>query len=428
MNPEFRRNLWLELTLHRLIVMPAAILMVLVLIVAGSAEDASGRVAIAAAVAACALLVVFGANSAGDAIPEEVRGRTWDTQRMSAIGPWTMTWGKLFGVTAFAWYGGAICLAILLVAAPRWAHSAFEIALLIVAVAVLAQGVACLGGLMVAQKGHARRTGAAGWLLLVAFLVFGPGTAVLREVIGLEWWGRTYDPLRFTLASTAMFAAWSVFALYRALCTALQVRTTPWAFVTFALFLTVYLAGFSQEGRNAILAWGLLVPSALTYLFLFTEQTGAIVFRRIEVRLARRELRDALTETPCWLVGTALAAVFALGALLLAAPGGSPLARIAQAPLAIVFLVARDAALFLVFAFAPAPRRVEAATLFYLVLAYGAIPWLLHSGGFGAVADFVLPPVFERPVFSALVTGVQCALVCGLALWRWRRLRESMKS
>ena len=34
---------------------------------------------------------------------------------------------------------------------------------------------------------------------------------------------------------------------------------------------------------------GLVVSTVLTYLFLFTEQTGAMVFRRIEVRLARED-------------------------------------------------------------------------------------------------------------------------------------------
>ena len=53
MNPEFRRNLWMELTTHRLVAMPAVLVLVLALVYAAS-EERAGNVAMAAAVIAVA--------------------------------------------------------------------------------------------------------------------------------------------------------------------------------------------------------------------------------------------------------------------------------------------------------------------------------------------------------------------------------------
>jgi hypothetical protein len=436
MNPEFRRNLWLELTLHRLVAMPAVLALVLALVYAASDEGAA-NVAMGAAVIAGALLGIWGSRNAVECVAEEVRARTWDGQRMSAIGPWAMTWGKLLGTTAFAWYGGLIALAVLLAVAPEgWARSPLRLAALLAASGLLLQAVACLGGLAVARKGYARRGASGGWALILILFVFGPGmlgffSDAARPV---QWWGGRFAFDAFLLGSVSVFAAWAVFGVYRSMAAELQVRTLPWAFAAFILFLTAYFAGFWVHGgesalgaRNAILVWGLLMAAALTYLQLFGESTGVIVFRRVQVRLQRGEWRRALEEMPCWPVGVVLAGLFAvLGALLLEVPprAGSPLHGLAGAPLALFLLLARDAAIFLVFAFARQPRRAEAATLFYLVMLYGILPGLLVASDLEGLAQLVLPPVLAAPGKAAAIAAAHAAIACALVAWRWRVVRN----
>ena len=427
MNPEFRRNLWLELTLHRLIAMPATLVLVLALIYAAS-PDPLGTMAVAAMIASSVLLGVWGAHSAADAVPEETRARTWDTQRMSAIGPWDMTWGKLLGATAFTWYGGVMLLAVLLVAAPRaWSYPAPKIAALIVALSVLLQASTCLAGLSAVRKGVARQGVASGWALVFALLMLGPGVSVLRDERAVTWWYGQFALPDFALASAAVFAAWAVFGLYRSMATALQVRTLPWAFAAFALFVTAYGAGFAADPasfgatRNALLACGFVVSAALTYLFLFTEETGVIVFRRVQSKLARRNLRGALCELPCWTVGLALAAVF--GAAAAVSASGAPqglLQSVALSPVPLFLLLARDAAIMLFFAIAARPARAEAAALFYLLVLYAIAPWLLTLAGLRGVAEIILPPAFERPVFASAVAAVHATLAWAAVFWRWR--------
>jgi hypothetical protein len=115
MNPELRRHLWLEFSPHRLIATPALIALVALLVVAMSDGYGLKPIAIAAAYGFMGLVMLWGTHNAAESMMEEVRNRTWDTQRMSSIEPWAMTWGKLAGATAFTWYGGAICLALFIV-------------------------------------------------------------------------------------------------------------------------------------------------------------------------------------------------------------------------------------------------------------------------------------------------------------------------
>jgi hypothetical protein len=107
MNPEFQRNLILELSIHRLIAMPVILLLVFVATGALAGEDAATYVATGVL---WLLLVLWGGRLAAETVLGEVAGRTWDAQRMSSIGPWTMSWGKLFGSTVFVWYGALWCV------------------------------------------------------------------------------------------------------------------------------------------------------------------------------------------------------------------------------------------------------------------------------------------------------------------------------
>ncbi len=434
LNPELRRNLWLELTLHRLIAMPVVLLMVFAMIhVAG--EEGAEKVAVAAAWIAGLLLGAWGVRNAGDCVLEEVRARTWDAQRLSAIGPWSMTWSKLLGSVSFAWYGGLIALAVLLACAPRdWPVSAAMVAAMIVAGSVLAQAAACLAGLATARKGHAKRGGIGVWLLIVLLVFVGPGVAGMafsREA-GWQWWGSTYERWNFMLGSATCFAAWAVFGLYRSMCTELQVRTRPWAFALFLLFLAGYLAGFwiAPGAGYRIVLYALVfsamaVSGAMTYLQLFTEETGVIVFRRVQVRIARGEWRRALEELPCWPIAFAMAAAACVTAQLVLPEsiGDNEMRRLFAAPLPLFLLLVRDVGIFLFFAFARQRRRVEAAMVFYLAMLYWVIPGLATLADLKWLAQLLLPILFESAGAAIGVAALHAGVGVALLAWRWRSYR-----
>ncbi|MBS0336387.1 MAG: hypothetical protein JSS40_06175 [Proteobacteria bacterium] len=428
MNPELRRNLWLELTLHRLVAVPVALGLILALVYKMGEPDPFQPMAVTA-VSLFIAFALWGGVQAGDAVHGEVRARTWDGQRMSAIEPWSMTWGKLAGAPAFAWYGGALCLAAYLAVSPE--RTAPKMALFLAAGMVLLASIALVGSIVAGRKAVVRSPSSA-WVLGIVLLFVGPWMSVLSaSEADIAWWGRSWARLDFLLASTIVFAAWSVFGAHRLMSQELRVRTTPWAWVAFLLFVSAYIAGFGiryhdtpGQKVNVVVIAGLVVSMATIYPLLFSEASGAMAVRRLLLRVAARDRRRLLEETPLWPVSLALAIVFCLLTVTLVGPRGSEegfFRGVVLAPVPLVLLAVRDAALYMFFALARQPRRAEAATIFYLLLLYWLVPMLLRAAGAQGLSDLVLPPFWARPGFAAAVAAVQAGIVIAAALWRWRK-------
>ncbi len=426
MNPELQRNLWLELSVHRLLATPAIIVLVSVLIVMNG--DGQGYTVLAVAAGYASLvLCAWGCKLVADGIGDEARGRTWDAQRLTSIGPWQMTYGKLVGATAFAWYGGAMCLALFVAfGLGRLDEPVLKLAGLIVAGAVLCHAVVLNLALMSLQRSPSTRTTSGLMWLLLLLPVLGQMRSLLTaDDLSLAWWGEPYDRLSFVLASTTVFAVWAVFGAYRSMCSVLHVPTTPWALVVFLCFVSVYVAGFPlgvMESTAELMALvGVVVSLVACYGLLFLEQTGAMTLRRLQMRLSRRQWRQALEDLPGWPVALLVALAFAVGTLLVAIGDGG-IWHVAGAAFALWLFAVRDAALMHFFAFSRQPRRVLATTMIYLALLYGLLPWLLSVLGADALAGLLLPISFGRPDPNTGAAAVQAVIAVAFAAWRWRRL------
>ena len=70
------------------------------------------------------------------------------------------------------------------------------------------------------------------------------------------------------------------------------------------------------------------------------------------------------------------------------------------------------------------PRRVEGATLLYLAVLYGIVPWLLRAADLHDLAELVLPAVFEYPGKAIAVAAVHFAIAAAFMVWRLRKARR----
>ena len=90
LNPELRRNLWLELSLHRLVAAPLVIALCAALIAAASKRDALENLAGAASMGFAAMVLLWGTQLAGASVLEEARATAPGTRnacRPSGRGP-----------------------------------------------------------------------------------------------------------------------------------------------------------------------------------------------------------------------------------------------------------------------------------------------------------------------------------------------------
>lgn len=444
-NPEFARNLWLEFTPHRLVAIPAVI-GALVFLGVLLFDDGYGEILGLWAVFGCgALLGLWGARLAAGSIADEAVNRTWDGQRLSALTPWEMTWGKFVGSTAIAWYGGLLCLAVYVSASAgsssprRLATSAASF----VAGALLCQGVSFIGALIELRRGRSlsNRSRGAGGMVFALLLFWSLGSSILSPVRPAfettTWYDTAFPTAQFLLVSIVLFAAWAIAGSWRLMREELQVQAPPLAWLAFTVFFMVYISGFWEgspkspapfldagAGRIGVrLVFAYLSGIALLYFAAIFEVEDPVVFRRVIARWRAGGAAAALAVLPCWLATAPLVVVVGAAAAVASAAAGPATSGFLGHPAIFVVsclgFVIRDLALLLAFNLGRNPKRADAAAFFYWVLLYGVFPtillqldvrdalWIFYPTGSGAAA--ILTPAF------------QAAAVLTLLRIRWRR-------
>ena len=425
MNPEFRRQLWLQFSAARLALLPlllAASFCAVYLTV--PAPPALPLASVGAALFGL-LVLGMGTLAAGSSVMDEITDRTWDQQRMSAMQPWAMTWGKLAGASAYGWYGGALCLLVAVPSALVLESFSFVLKVTLTAVltGVFLQALLVAVNLQLLKNGSrvSRRGGA--WVLLLV-LLWG-GTIAMATLRGerIVWWGQPMDRLDLALASVVVFALCALVAAWRSMAEVLAVRQLPWGWPALALAATLYLTGFARSHALSVLGVvGLSICAVLTYMALLTEPQQRPLWQRVVNRARGGQRRAVLLQLPRWPTTLVLALPFAVLTTLALDPFAAVPWTLTDAlllqPLAVVLLLARDCALALYFAFTPKGRRPLMAFAVLMLVLYGLLPWLLRATGSPWLPGLALP-VLVGGGWSIVVATVHLGLALGLLRQRW---------
>lgn len=433
-NPEFQRNVWLEINGQRLVLGPVVLVLCATTFAALDDLDWRKYVALLSMVLYCGIVLVWGSRQAFDALAEEARGQTWDTQRMSAQLPSAMLLGKLFGSTIYTWYLGSCCLLGLLVAFATRNPGVFagwqlvSLILVLLLSGLLIQAVGLLMGSLEIRAGTARKSFSSlvvtfAALLMAIFL----GTQLLREGSGqLVWYGTSWPVPFFLPVSLAVFLGWVAVGTHRLMCELLQVRVWPWVGVSFTLFLTLYVSGFLVHAwpESLISLYslvGVVVAVLAAYAVAWQERRDWLSVRRLIEVWRGKNYRSLLELTPEWvpIVLYALTCALVASSVDLRFPLSEyempELFRgLLNIPLMTVLLMLRDIAILYYFSLGPNPDRADFSTLVTLVLLYGILPMLLVPMNLGFV---VMPLVFEGdflPGWSRLMVAL-----AHLALVSW---------
>ena len=435
LNPEFRRNLWLEMTTHRLVGMPLAVGAVTVLLVLINRDDPS-PVAIMALVAFGALAFLWGARNASESIMTEIKERTWDGQRMSVIGPWSMTWGKLLGSTIYTWYGGAMCIFIFMLATTGTVTDhPVRLALFMVLCGLLAQSLGFLSTLLALRKNRDLKASHSTAFMVVAVMVALQLTSVaLAADFDVKWYGVAFGRLDFFIGTAAVYMGWTVFGSYRLMRLELQMKGTPAAWVSFIFFLIFYFSGFfdwsefwvgngayHMELVTKVLVLSFVISLAASYLMLFTESKDPIRFRKLFKALDAGDRWEALTNIPAWMATAPLVAVFAVA---IAVTGGTKLTDFSPGGAFVVamsFFFLRDAALLLYLNLAADNKRADIAAVVYFILLYGVVPGIFSAGGMETATALFWPYATELSTLSVAAAAFEALIVLFFLYKRWQK-------
>lgn len=427
MNPELQRNLWLELTPHRLLLLPAVILMAWAAL---PAAELAGTIALAAF---ALFSVLWGARLAADAVTLEARERTWDIQRMSALTPWSMTWGKLAGATVLAWYGGGWCALIYLwAAAPGTLGQHVLGSAAIAATALAAQALAMTAALIGMHGARRPRSRLLSALVLLALALALPALFDLLDPHArITWYAWSVQRLDFVLASALCAAAWGVAAAWRTMCSELQVRTRPLLWLAFTAFAAVYLVGLAAEPVASPTEWALrlvscaaVVACVQSYVAAFSLPRQLMDFSRVRAALSRGDRRRAIEDLPLWL--SSAAAALACGAIAAAAGArpdltGTRIDNLGAGALALTLMMLRDVAILHCFSFGRRSERAIATTLIYIGTLDVLLPALATQLGWSGAVALLMPAPLAAPQAAATVFAVHAAIACAAACAVWRR-------
>ncbi|HAD04689.1 MAG: hypothetical protein A2091_01690 [Desulfuromonadales bacterium GWD2_61_12] len=428
-NPELRRNLWLELTPHRLVGMPLILAVIFLLLYILDDYRFADGVANGAVGLYTLLAVLWGTRQAAETIISEIRDHTWDSQRMSVVGPWSMTLGKLFGSTIYPWYGGLLCLAVYAAAAPTHEVPLTESLLILLGIALFSQSVALLASLQAIRKDRRYSRSQA-----AAFLILGLGLGLPLLSLAFEgnqsilWYGIPVDLTDLALLSLYAFLGWAVIGVARLLRSELQMKSTPLVWCAFVLFAMVYVAGFFNAGSEDLplpllhLYAALVVGVTLTYGMAFSERKDPVAFHRLLQACARRNWRDFWLHLPLWGATLPLVAI-AVGGLLLrdlagSAPAGAGFSGVTA--VAVFAFLLRDLALLLYLNLGRVPRRADMVAVLYLGLLYGVIPIIFATLDLDRLTLLFWPRWDMAPLPTVLAPVGELGLVAWLLIRRWQ--------
>jgi len=433
MNPELLRNLWLEASPFRLALIAGLLLLVFA---AGGVAPAHLMTVSGAALALYWFFaVLWGTRSAALSVVAEIRERTWDSQKLSSIGPWTMVWGKLFGATAANWFGALVCLPFILM--PVWRNDGVGAGLLygviLLSLGVFAQAVALLSSLVLIhrQTGNWRLDtflcqvagiGAAFayyslWSSIRAFEESGTST--------LMWWGHSFTLGSFHLVSLLLFLGWALIGCWRAMRSELRFANGPYVWLAYLAYVAIYSAGFESvigaklQGRFDVPPGSIPVALAgislmvTAYGMAFLEPKDPVRLRWLADQVRSGRWYGAFLATECWMLS--YAATLIAGLVLAVLWAGTPGAALAV--LAMLGFMTRDICIFLLGRMFGGPKGDFAA-----LAILGALYLLLPSLLWRANAAFLLMP---GPHADSLLSVVAAwAQGLGLCLWVVHTIRD----
>ncbi|GEM_PF-1064146 len=456
MNPEFRRNIWLELTTHRVIAMPLILSLIFGLTISLSGSVFDRSVSHVAGTAFVLLVIVWGCRQSAEAVLSEISTRTWDHQRLSSLSAWNMTWGKLYGAPIFSLYGGLFCLLVLFLSTTG-EHS-FQKSLLITILYALcglfAQSFAMFLSLAGLRQGRAYTWRRSAFYQVLAILM---GLQILIPTLisstfeelrtDITWYGFVFPGLLFYICSIALFYIWSIIGLHQLMRKELQITNSPLLWSLFIVFALFYCSGLIKEDSTIFektheeWVWQIRIYSAcitcwlITLFAVFFEAKDVVLLRRLYAAVKSRHWQQVGYLIPRWAIAFCFVLISLAISLILPLPTSNAIFGPNNTPdffrqtlVSQTLFLLRDIGIFMLFCLGNKRQGGEFAVLIYLSLLYIVLPQMLNAFG-GEDVLFIFYSILAENWLEAILPGLlQTALIAVLLKLHWQKLSRKAHS
>jgi hypothetical protein len=336
-----------------------------------------------------------------------------------------MVCGKLLGSTLVVWYGGTICLIVYGLAAEN-TRNFFWVCGYAVSSGLLVQNLSLLLSLIALRKGQINSNSVIiGLAILAAFTIgswimpLSQDPQSLQNRLGATWYGMNTTIQFLTLMSICCALFWCVVGNYRLMAQELRIRTLPWVWLAFAVFLIIYVGGFipAEHFGEYFYAIAFGICLTLSYLIVFAEYNEPMRIKRLLTYITQENWQRAAEELPLWCITFTLAGLLALP---LSFSHPADIDELHIYPVSILLLLLRDIGIFLFFSYSKNPQRAFSLTLLSLVLLYGILPGIFMAAKQEWLVTLFFPLVADSMGISMICMGVQSALIWYFLYQRWQ--------
>lgn len=434
MNAELRRNLWLQMTGGRIAVGAS---LVLVLLVAALVVDVRirnesfGVTRWVSLVTYLFVVLLWGGRQAAAAVVTEVREKTWDWQRLSAIGAWSMTIGKLAGAASLSWSLGLLCLVVFAVTKSLTtdAHEVPADVAFLLGLGVFIQAFGLMLSLMRVTRVPGYQPANVTLVQLMALVAAGLLGALLYAIsyAGGTWYGIVSERVLFAALTYWFFGLWCVVGVYRRMKRELQFSVKPWLWLLFLVSLAAYAFGLEAPAVGGWTMPYLALYSAIALVFyvvlLFEPKSRGAVVRLFKNRSAADQgvggVHKALAATPLWLLTFGFL-ILTVAFIAVVAPG-RPLGfggvnGLSGLVVALLLFALRDLMILLALVNRKDPLEPELMAFIIWFVLHGPLPAILMVGKLDA-AIFLFWPDISAPLALMLLGPLAGAMIAGGIAW-----------
>jgi len=360
LSPEFQRHVWLKFSMLRLLAVPVFILCACYAIVTFYGDDWAQQLRDKGLIIYYILVVTWGNYEAANVLREEVRGNTWDFQRMSPMSPASMIFGKLFGATSYVWYAALPVLAVSVFAwtqmegtlplydkagvflgeetfSPSFAEAFYTVFFMVMAgvmghaLTFLVSFEGMVGKVHFDPRNRQPRT-------LVAFLMGMAVSHGLYNTLGegfirsfrhrltsfefypeINWYGLDIASSTFTIVGALFLLFWLFMGIYRLARAELMYSLTPICWFLGIGSLSLFVAGgvydpqflpednlFGRYKMYAFFFYLFISTLAATYYAVLSGASDLRKYARFKEALQKAKLRDVFENMHMWVASAFL--------------------------------------------------------------------------------------------------------------------------
>lgn len=421
-------------------------------------------------------LYFYGVTEASSAFTAELKNKTWDLPKMSAIRPAHLVLGKLFGTTSAAWYFGLGILACVLFAYANMfedvteagntygpphvqlvypaVYDVFALGLVIILSAFVGHVVAVFGSLQNLARRRTETRTAMFVGLLVSYFLFNALIGIFEpkflgelgeNIFGFSaiWFGIALKPSEFFLYSLGFVLFWMVVGLHRMARCELGFQSYPFVWIAFLAALSVYFVGLFVRADLTGNAFALYcIPFIIFAYAAFSDASRRSSdiggYLRFFAAWRRKDAKRMLETVPMWvpLFGITIIITAAWSVHEYSLPYFEDITFVAKLSLLVSLLLfaVRDCVMMHILLLGNRLRRGGLLSGLYFMFAYFIIPYFVflllsmfklgagsfldrmikHPDGYGYLLGAFYPS--PQPIVSA--AALLQVLLFAYVLWR----------